>query len=82
MFGMKDSVNSNEIAKLQKFLNEYSSAKLPVTGYYFVQTRAAVKAFQDKNSDVILKPLGFAQGTGYWGNASRGLANTLVGCKN
>ncbi len=82
MFGMKDSVNSNEIAKLQKFLNEYSSAKLPVTGYYFVQTRAAVKAFQDKNSDAILKPLGFTQGTGYWGNASRGLANTRVGCKN
>jgi len=48
--------NSEQVKILQQFLNEQINAKLPITGYYGVLTKAAVTAFQEKYSDKILQP--------------------------
>lgn len=45
-----------EVRKLQTFLNEHLGLSLPVTGYYGPLTRNAVKQFQRKYADEILKP--------------------------
>lgn len=78
--GSQTNQSGNNIVRLQVFLNEHAGAKLPITGYYYTQTRAAVTAFQEKYREQILSPLGFTRGTGFWGPASRAFANKLVGC--
>ena len=45
------------------------------TGNYGNMTMNAVKKFQEKHADQILKPLGLIKGTGYFGNATRTFAN-------
>ncbi|HEY4507012.1 MAG TPA: peptidoglycan-binding protein [Candidatus Paceibacterota bacterium] len=48
--------NTNEVKKLQQFLNEQEGANLPITGFYGVLTRAAIKTFQLKYWQEILAP--------------------------
>lgn len=68
-FGGKN--NSEEVKKLQIFLNTHEGEHLPVTGVFGGLTRAAVIRFQKKYADQILKPwldLGHSDvrnGTGY-----------------
>lgn len=50
--------------KLQIFLNKWMTSNLPVTGFYGPLSTAAVKAFQSKYSDQILKPWGIQSPTG------------------
>jgi len=53
--GAKYKNNRNEVAKLQKFLNENEGFDLEVDGYYGPKTTQAVKDFQNKYKDEILK---------------------------
>jgi peptidoglycan hydrolase-like protein with peptidoglycan-binding domain len=66
--------NDNEdVKRLQRFLNETIDARLPESGYFGTMTYAAVKRFQVRYHDAIIKPWidigydvsGFAGGTGY-----------------
>ena len=41
---------------MQQFLNEQEGANLPITGFYGVLTRAAIKTFQLKYWQEILAP--------------------------
>ena len=56
--------NSDQVKRLQEFLNTHMNAQLPVTGFYGPMTLSAVKAFQLKYSDDILKPWGLSTPTG------------------
>ncbi|MEY4747012.1 MAG: hypothetical protein RLZZ416_61 [Candidatus Parcubacteria bacterium] len=66
-FGSAIKVDSKsgaaDIKKLQTFLNA-QGAKLPATGYFGPMTIAAVKLFQLKYRDDILKPVGLTYPTG------------------
>lgn len=57
--------NSQEVIKLQQFLNQYSGEKLPVTGVFGDETFSAVVRFQEKYAGDILRPWGYNSGTGY-----------------
>lgn len=60
-----------DVRKLQTFLNEHLGLSIPVTGFYGPLTRNAVKQFQRKYADEILKPwrdaglLASMEGTGH-----------------
>ena len=56
--------DKDQASRLQTFLNKYMSANLPVTGFYGPMTASAVRAFQTKHADDILKPWGQTQPTG------------------
>jgi hypothetical protein len=56
--------NTEQVTKLQTFLNKYMSATLPVTGFYGPMTAAAVGAFQTKHADTILAPWNITTPTG------------------
>lgn len=53
-YGKKN--DTDEVKKLQTFLNEYMGLNLPVTGYFGTATRDAVKQFQIKENDEVLMP--------------------------
>ncbi len=61
-FGKKN--NTEEVKKLQTFLNEHMGLNLVVDGFYGVSTRDAVKAFQEKYPAEVLAPWGITVGTG------------------
>lgn len=48
--------NSDEVKKLQEFLNEYMDAGLPVSGFYGQLTYNWVKKFQALHSSTVLLP--------------------------
>ncbi len=50
---------------LQKYLNTYENAQLPVDGIYSAQDVAAVIAWQEKYASDILTPWNLTKGTGY-----------------
>jgi len=77
-FGLK---NDSDVERLQKFLKSQGSDIYPeglVTGNYLNLTKAAVIKFQEKHFEEILQPLGLREGTGYFGSATRALANKLI----
>lgn len=52
--------NSDQVSKLQGFLNDHMGSGLPVTGFFGELTMGAVKAFQTKYGTDVLKPwIGF-----------------------
>ncbi|MEN9338651.1 MAG: hypothetical protein RI945_376 [Candidatus Parcubacteria bacterium] len=78
---LNSSKNNKEEVKIwQAFLNKEVDAKLPITGYYGKLTFAAVKAFQTKYTDEILKPWGLKKATGYTYKSTRYKANKILGC--
>ena len=71
-----------EIKKIQIFLRkegvfDYGEA----TGYYGPVTDRAIRAFQAKYANEILKPWGLSSPTGWWYKSTRAKANELAGCK-
>jgi hypothetical protein len=73
--------NSNEVRKLQSFLNKYNGEALPVTGNFLGLTTAAVNRFQVKYSSDILAPIGKTVGTNNFYSYSRAKANAIY-CAN
>ena len=69
---------NTEVSCLQQFLKDQGSEIYPeglVTGNFLSLTQAAVIRFQEKYASEILKPLGFEEGTGYFGPATRAIVN-------
>ncbi len=62
-YGAKNNIE--EVKKLQQFLNESEGEKLVVDGVYKVSDMDAVKRFQAKYLDQIMKPWGSNVPTGY-----------------
>lgn len=58
------SNDSDQTKKLQTFLNKWMNSNLPVTGFFGPLTTAAVKAFQSKYADQVLKPWNITAPTG------------------
>jgi peptidoglycan hydrolase-like protein with peptidoglycan-binding domain len=54
-----------EVILLQKYLNTYENAQLPVDGVYSAADDAAVIAWQEKYASDILTPWNITKGTGY-----------------
>lgn len=57
--------DSDQVKKLQQFLNETIEANLPLTGEFGPGTDAAVKRFQTKFAEQILAPWGITSPTGF-----------------
>lgn len=54
-----------QVKLLEQFLNQFENANLPVDGVYSLTDESAVKVWQEKYANEILKPWGEIQGTGY-----------------
>ncbi len=63
----KDKIrnDSEQVKKLQKFLNEKLQGDIPLSGEFGLSTDAAVRKFQSKYSDQILSPWGISAPTGF-----------------
>lgn len=73
--------NSNEVRKLQVFLNKYMGENLPVTGNFLSMTTAAVNRFQAKYASEILTPVSSVRPTSNFYSYSRAKANAIY-CAN
>lgn len=70
--------NSEEVTKLQAFLNE-QGIYVPVTGYFGTLTEAAVKKFQAAHAADIITPWGNLEApTGYVYKTTRYVINNMV----
>lgn len=56
--------DSEQVKKLQAFLNKWLGKNLPITGFYGPLTLAAVNEFQAKYGDDVLKPWNLSSPTG------------------
>jgi hypothetical protein len=72
--------DSEEVKKWQTFLNKYENEKLPITGFYGNLTFNAIKRFQSKYTDNVLKPWGLSKPTGYTYQSTRWMGNDIIGC--
>lgn len=57
--------NSKEVDKLIQFLNEHEGENLTVDGSYDQDDFEAVKRFQNKHADAVLRVWGLQEATGY-----------------
>lgn len=69
--------NAEEVRKLQIFLNKHMGESIPVTGFYGDITLNAVKRFQEKYADEILRPWGIAEATGYVYKTTQRMINVI-----
>jgi len=72
-------VRDDAVGNLQRALTDEGIYSGPITGYFGSLTKAAVIKFQEKYADEILKPLGLARGTGFFGPRSREKLNAILG---
>lgn len=77
-FGKKN--DSNQVTKLQEFLNNFENNSLAVTGVYDAPTLAAVNAFQKKYAPDVLSPWGAGLPTGFVYHTTKKQINTIY-CK-
>ncbi len=54
-----------QVKLLEKYLNAFEHARVPVDGIYSLKDKNAVIQWQEKYADEILKPWGSKKGTGY-----------------
>jgi hypothetical protein len=76
----KGDQNQAELKKIQIFLKDQGVFSAEPTGYYGPLTDKAIRAFQAKYPDEILKPWKLAKPTGWWYKTTRKKANELTGC--
>lgn len=69
-----------EVRLWQEFLNKNLNKKIPTTGYFGPLTLNAVKEYQNKYFDKILKPWGLTKPTGRIYQTTRYYANLDLGC--
>ncbi len=69
--------DKDQVIKLEKFLNEYEGEKLITGGVYDGTDQAAVKRFQEKYADDILRPAGLTRGNGLVLSGTRKKINEL-----
>src|SRR3989344_6761735 len=76
-------MSGSEVAALEEALFRDSGATAIVrgSGYYNDSLASAVSGFQIKYRSEILAPLGLANPTGYFGQATRAMMNRLYGCE-
>jgi len=77
---IKYGERGEEVKLWQAFLNKELNKKIPLTGYMGPMTFKAVKDYQSKNFDKILKPWGLANPTGRIYQTTRFYANLGLGC--
>ncbi|MDD4989504.1 MAG: peptidoglycan-binding protein, partial [Candidatus Pacebacteria bacterium] len=78
-FGGKN--DPEQVKLLEKYLNTYENAKLPVSGIYSKQDELAVILWQEKYASEILTPWGETKGTGYVFTTSLNKFRTLFMAK-
>jgi len=71
------SNNVEEVKAWQTLLNKELNINLPITGFFGEKTFAAVKAFQEKYTNDVLKPWDITEPTGYVYKTTRALGNKL-----
>ncbi len=76
----KQGQSAPEIRKIQIFLKDQGLYSGPIDGYYSSALDEAVRAFQARYADEILRPWGLTAPTGYWYKTTRKKANYLAGC--
>ena len=76
--GKKNDIN--EVKLWQSFLNKHMGEKLTVSGTYNKTTESAIKRFQSKYTDEVLKPWGLTKPTGYTYQSTRAQGNKVLGC--
>ncbi len=76
---LKKGSRGQEVKDLQKCLGFFSDIypEKEITGYFGELTEKAVKLFQEKYQDEILKPWGFEQGTGMVSKTTRKKLNEV-----
>jgi YVTN family beta-propeller protein len=72
--------DTREVTIWQKFLNSFYGAKLAVTGIYDIPSEKALRNFQWKYADRILKPWAYAVPTGYIYKTTQRVGNSVLGC--
>ena len=70
--------DSEDVKRLQNFLNTEMGSGLPVSGIFGLATEKAVKAFQVKYTEDILTPWGITQPTGYVFKLTKWKINALI----
>lgn len=73
--------DSDEVKKLQKFLNKFEGENLTVDGIYKPEDMEAVKRFQIKYADKILAPWGITKPTGYVYKTTVKMINEIIDSK-
>ena len=70
--------NSEDVKKIQKFLNEYLSTNLTEDGVFGNKTESALKAFQLKHADKILTPWNLQEPTGIFYLTTQAEVNNIM----
>jgi hypothetical protein len=69
-----------DVPRVKNFLNQLLGTKLNDSQTMDAQTVAAIRKFQTKYKDFILKPIGLSSATGLWYESTMKQANTFMGC--
>lgn len=69
--------SSEEVRKLQAFLNEYEGEELTLSGVYGAADEAAVRRFQERYRSEVLTPWGKNEPTGFVHTTTRTKINEL-----
>jgi hypothetical protein len=74
---------NTDVPRIKLFLNlMFPGLNLDVTSLvYDDATVAATKRFQMQYADLILKPIGLTQATGFWYEATMRQAHKVLGCQ-
>jgi hypothetical protein len=72
---------SDEVSKVRVFLNNVSGANLDTASrIYDTAVAEAVRVFQAKYAEKVLKPWGLSAPTGRWYQSTKKSANDMLGC--
>jgi peptidoglycan hydrolase-like protein with peptidoglycan-binding domain len=80
---IRPGVTNGDVIAIQTFFNaqKITASTLEATGYYGAGTKSAVKTFQEKYADDILKPNDLTSGNGIWGPSAAKKASLLGLCE-